>query len=59
MPAKAKPKSGAAAKAVDEFLAQSTIPAGETERLAKDKLDKEKLEELRLKFIDLTFNPQV
>ena len=32
MPGKPKPKSGSAAKAVDEFLAQSTIPAGETER---------------------------
>ena len=32
MPAKQKSKSGSAAKAVDEFLAQSAIPAGEIER---------------------------
>ena len=52
-------KVSATSKAVDDFLAQSSVPAGMLERQETEKKQKERLEELSEKYMHLISMPSV
>lgn len=57
-PRSTKPVSSTS-KAVDDFLAQTTVPAGMLERQENEKKQKEKIEELKEKFLNLQATPSI
>uniref|UniRef100_A0A7S3CSG6 ER membrane protein complex subunit 6 n=1 Tax=Strombidium rassoulzadegani TaxID=1082188 RepID=A0A7S3CSG6_9SPIT len=62
MPPKPRPTHKAASKttkAIDEFLAQSSVPAGQQQILENKRLEEESQAKLKEKFIDLHFGPRV
>ena len=46
-------------KAVDEFLAQSSVPAGTKEKQEYDAKNKERLKELKEKYLETMYSPSV
>ena len=49
--------SSSTSKAVNDFLAQSTVPAGQMQILENEKKQAEKFAELKEKYLDRTFAP--
>ena len=52
-------KGSSTLKAVDDFLAQSTVPAGQAAKQEHDAKNAERLKELKDKYLDLVYVPSV